>query len=494
VTFGSGHRSSSPWWVFSASSVGVILAGINSSTMDVGLATVARHFDASATAASWVLLSYLLASTALILAFGRVSDIVGRRTVYVLGLGLLTAASALCGFAPTIGWLIAFRVLQAIGAAALITNVVALLADAFPPHTLSRAYGLNLAVVSTAQMLGPTVGGLLVHSFGWRAAFWFNVPFGCVGLVWAAVVLRNSPTSSRREHFDFPGAVLSTLALAGLVLALSQGGAIGWTRWPVLLGLATCLLLFPLFVIAERRTEHPLIELRMLADRARALGYLATFLMAVARFSVVLLISLYLQAAVGLNPLQAGLKVIFVPIGLAVAAPISGHLVEHVSPRLLATCGLVVSAGGLAGLALLVSPRMSPAGLSACLLAVGGGTGLFMTPNTASIMAGVTARQRGVANGVRSALQNSGFVVSSALSLAIVTGGLSPVDKRAAYAGTLSHLSPASTGVFTHGYRVALLSMATACLVGAVASVLREPARDGGSDPVTDDLDEPVLA
>jgi MFS family permease len=274
-------------------------------------------------------------------------------------------------------------------------------------------------------------------------------------------------------------------------LALAEGGAIGWTSPPVIVGAAASVVLFPAFVMVERARSQPLLDLKMLADRERALGYLSNFLMAVARFSVVLLVSLYLQAAVGLNPLQAGLRVIAVPVGLAIAAPISGRLARRYEPRLLASAGIGLSAVGLGALSALISPGVGEIELAMCLFAVGAGSGLFMTPNTSSIMARVTKQQRGVANGVRSALQNSGFVVSSALSLAIVTGSLSAHEKKAAYAGTLSHLDETSTRLFTHGYRVALIAMCLTCVAGLVASVSRSSAsRDASASEHGDDIYE----
>jgi MFS family permease len=167
----------------SVTSLGVLLAAANTSTLDVALPVVARHFRASATAASWALLTYMLVNTVLILAFGRLADIVGRRRLYLAGLGTFTLASLACGFAPNILALDVLRGVQAIGAAAIITNTTAQLTDAFPRNLLATALGLNVAVAAASQVIGPVIGGAMASTWGWRAVFWFNVPTGVVGLV-----------------------------------------------------------------------------------------------------------------------------------------------------------------------------------------------------------------------------------------------------------------------------------------------------------------------
>ncbi len=174
------------WQVLSVTSLGVILTGLNSSTLEVGLPSVARHFQATPTQASWFLLSYLLVNTVLILVFGRLADMVGRAPALRQRPRTFTVASLGCGFAPSAWALIGMRALQAVGASAIITNTTAQLTDAFPRRLLGTALGLNITVISAAQIAGPVVGGTLVTQLGWRWVFLFNVPVGVVGVFWAA--------------------------------------------------------------------------------------------------------------------------------------------------------------------------------------------------------------------------------------------------------------------------------------------------------------------
>ncbi|MFI6344235.1 MFS transporter [Streptomyces sp. NPDC050560] len=468
------------WRVLSVTSLGVLLSGTNTSTLDVALPVVARHFSANATQASWIVLSYMLVNTVLILVFGRVADIVGRRRLYFVGLGILTGASVLCGFAPNAVTLAAFRALQAVGAAAIITNTTALLTDAFPARLLSTGLSFNVTAAAAAQVAGPLVGGALASTLGWRAVFWFNVPVGIVGLLWAARTLRPDRGGRRREPFDQVGAVLTFTLIGGLVLALSEGGALGWSSPPVLVGAGLCVVSLPLFLWTQRRRPYPMLDLTMFADRARSMAYASTLLMSVARFAVVLLIALYLQAATGADPFQAGLRVIPVAAGMSLASPLAGRLAARYPTRWVSSAGMAIAAAGLAVLAATLSPTLGYPVIGGCLLAVGVGSAVFLTPNTSSIMGGVEPGRRGIANGVRSMLQNTGYVVSTALSLAIVTSPLAPHEKRAAYAGTLSRLSGAALDAFTTGYRVALTVLAGTCLLGMLLSLTRNAGRRVG--------------
>lgn len=468
------------WRVLSVTGIGVLLSGANTSTLDVALPTVARHFNATATEASWMLLSYMLVNTGLIVAFGRLADIVGRRRLYLAGLAVFTVGGLACGFATNAAELDAMRALQAVGAASIVTNTTALLADAFPPEILSLGLGLNVTLVSAAQVVGPLLGGLLATTLGWRAVFWFNVPTGVVGLVWAAISLRRSPRSGEpREPFDLIGGVLSFAVLGSLVIALSEGGALGWTSPPVVAGAIVFAVTTPVFLLVQARRRHPLVDLRMFADKERSMAYLAAFLLSLARFALVLLIALYLQAADGVDPFQAGLRVIPVAIGMMLASPVAGALAHRYSVRLLSTAGLALTGLGLAVLAALLRPHLPYALMALALLVIGAGSGLFLAPNTSSIMASIPARRRGIANGIRSMMQNSGYVVSVALSLAIVTSPLAAHAKKAAYAGTLSSLRGGELGAFTAGCRVALLVLAAATVAGMVVSLRRNPPPAG---------------
>ncbi|MFE3956025.1 MFS transporter [Nocardia sp. NPDC059091] len=453
--------------------LGGFLSAINNSIMAVALPTVSRHFHATASAASWIALSYMMVATVLVLVFGRVTDMLGRRRMYLGGLGLLTLGSALAGLAPNVSALICCICLEGVGAAALLSNITALITDSFPVGKLSTALGINATIAAVAQVLGPVIGGVLASGLDWRAVFWFNVPIGLIGLLWAWRSLSPTPAHAHGESFDYSGAVLSALGLGGLILALSEGGTAGWTSVSVLLGLVLFVVCTPAFLILQTRRQHPLLDLSLFGDQARNLAYLSLFLIAMAYYAVVLLMSLYLQAALGMAADQAGFRVLFVAVGMAIASPIAGRLQARFTARTLASAGLAATALALLMLAILINPRLNDAALGACLLVIGAGAGFFMTPNTSAIMSSVSAERRGIANGFRQAVQNAGWTLSTALSLTIVTISLPGPLKKAAYAGNVGTLDQHTLQGLTAGYRWALVILGIVCIAGLIASLAR---------------------
>ncbi|ANQ71277.1 hypothetical protein AOT96_10715 [Rhodococcus sp. 008] len=415
----------------------------------------------------------MLVTTVLVFVFGRVADMIDRRRLYLGGIAVLTAGSLLCGLAPNINWLIFFRCLQAVGAAALLCNITALITDSFPARRLATALGINATIGALAQVVGPALGGALTSGLGWRAVFWFNIPFGLIGLVWAWIILRPNAARLRREPFDYLGASLSTAALGGFVLALSEGGSLGWSSAPVISGLALFAISAPLFLVVQARRRHPLLNLDLFSNWGRSMAYLALFLMSMAYFAVALLMSLYLQAASGMTPYQAGLHVLYVALAMAITAPMAGRLLARFSARAISSTGLALTAIGLFALAGAINPAMNSVVLASCLLLIGAGVGLFTTPNTRAIMGSVLAHRRGIANGVRQTAQNAGFAISTAMALAIVTSGLPSPTKQAVYTGTVSGLDSDTVTAFSSGFKWALLALGTTCVLALIASLSR---------------------
>jgi EmrB/QacA subfamily drug resistance transporter len=467
-------RSHNPWTVFSATSTGVVAVFLNISGVNVALPTIARELGASAAQSSWVLLSYMLVTTALILAIGRLADIVGRRPLYLAGYVVFTLATAACALATGPELLIAARTVQAVGAAALVTNTTALLTDTFPAASLGKGLGLNATVAAVTQALGPLAGGAATTWLGWRGTFLVTLPICLVGLVWSVAVIPRTPRSTAaRERFDVLGAVVSTLALAATLLTLSpdvlaEMGA-GGTVPAALCGLVA-LLLWVVFVSLQRRRTSPLVDLGVLLHRMRGPLYAAVLLNAAAQYAVVVLASLVLQSTGRHDALAAGLLVSPLALGTTIAAVVAGNLVGRVPARTLVTVGSALVLGGTALLAVVLAPDGGYAPVLVGLFAVGAGTGLFMTPGTSLLMLTVPATQRGIANGVRSALQNVGFLLSTAVALGVATSGLSGTARSDAYAGTLA-AGPAVVGAFGDGVRAALVVLSVIAFLALVACV-----------------------
>jgi len=462
-----------PWLVLSVTSLGVLLSVLNLSTLNVALPEVATHFHASGVASNWILLSYMLVNTIFILVFGKLADIFGRRKMYLFGLTEFTVVSFLCGLAPNVWVLIVLRALQALGGALIITNTTPLITDAFPAKRLGTGLSINVLVASVSQLFGPVVGGFLVYHFGWRWVFWFNVPVGIIGVIWAFFTLRSIPGDAKGEKVDWGGNIAAFLGLGGLILALSEGGVIGWSNTLVWAGLIFFVVFSILFLWVERHAKFPMIDFKLFHDRPYAMANLATFFNSLARSSVVLLIALFYQVVYSENPFTAGLKVIPVTIGMIIGSIIVGPLTTKYSARVLSTLGLFGTCIGMLILVWKIGIDASLVWMSLGQLLIGVGTGIFQTPNTQSIMLTVPHERRGVANGIRSMLQNMGAVISTALSLMIVTSVLPLHLKEAIYAGAGAHLAASDTQLIANGYRIAFMIMLFLTLFAIATSYLR---------------------
>ncbi len=467
-----------PWLVFSATSLSAILVMLNLGALNVALPAISRHYQTSAALSSWILLSYMLVNTILILIFGQLSDVFGRRNFFLIGTAIFTVSSFAVGFAPNIWIFIVLRIIQAAGGALIITNNSALISDAFPKDLLGKGLSMNVLVASSAQLLGPVVGGAIATTFGWRWVFWSGVPIGVIGLVWGLFVLRKLPSIGSRKPIDLVGGGLLFLALSGLILGLSEGGSLGWTSPFVLVSFVTFIILMPIFIFVELKSVSPMFDFSLFRDLSYAMGNVSAFLNAFTRVSVVLLVSLYMQSVQHYSASWAGLGVLPVTIGMLVASIFVGNLSNRYSARILSTVGLGISVIGLVELIFGMQP-MTPYWINGFgMFGVGFGSGIFMTPNTKAILTAVPFDQRGFANGLRSMLQNMGQVLSTALSLTIVAAALPSRLKDAVVGGTLKTLPLHDQHLMTIGYKWAFLTLLVATILGVMASYSR-----GGRQP-----------
>ncbi|MEW9697571.1 MFS transporter [Paenibacillus sp. SI8] len=462
-----------PWFVLSVTSLGAFLVLINIGTLNVALPELSQQFHANATASSWILLSYMLVNTILILIFGQISDIFGRSRMYLIGMAIFTVSSLLLGFAPNVEILILLRIVQAAGGALVVTNTTPLITDAFPQSQLGTGLGLNILSASVAQVLGPVVGGMVTTAWGWRWVFWSNVPFGIIALIWGFWILREKSLTRPHSKVDGYGGIMIFVALAGLIIALSEGGELGWGDLQVIGGFAVFAILTPLFLWHEHRSASPLLDLSLFESWTFGMGNIATFFNSFARTAVALLFALYYQFAFHQNALDAGLRILPITIGMLVISPIAGMLTKRVAIRVLASLGILISTAGLLLLLLVVGGNFTY-GVTACgMLLIGIGTGLFLTPNTTEIMSSVPEQSRGVANGLRSMLYNLGQVLSTALSLTIVGAALPVHLKNVLYSGKNNAISTVDFAFVIHGYRWVIIALIGTSLLALAASWFR---------------------
>ncbi|MEU0565275.1 MFS transporter [Nonomuraea sp. NPDC005983] len=464
------------WRVCSVTSLGLVLIGVAGSTLNVALPAVVRHFHADPFQSGWILLSFLLVNTASLVFFGRVADLLGRREVYLAGFALFTVASLLAGLSPDVWFLVAMRVLQAVGSAMILANGTVIITDAFPPDRLSQGMGVYIGTLSVAQLAGPTLGGLIAETAGWQWIFWVNVPAGLLALGWGAMILRKVPRGPK-EPVDALGNALVFAALSAALMALSEAGSGGLSSPLVLGGSAVFVALVPLIVLVERRASHPVLDLRLFGGRMLACANLASFCNAVARAALILVVALYFQAARGVDAFTAGLSVLPVPVGMALASPIAGSLGRRVSPYALSVGGCLMSAAGLATLMLTADPATPYWIIGVGLFVAGCGSGTFLTGNTTQVMRALPSGSLGVVNGFRLMVMNVGIVLSVGLSLSVLAGSVGPQLRAQVYAATLARLSPVAVDQLMGGFQHTYAVLFAVALAGAALAALARDAR-----------------
>ena len=459
------------WWALSCTSLGMLLATVNSGTLIIALPDLERALGTSLLALVWVILVYMIVSTVLVLTAGRMSDLFGRKRAYIAGFVVFSLASLGAGFAHGGGELIGWRVLQGLGGAFLFANSSAIVTDAFPKEELGLAMGTNTMVGAVGLVIGPVLGGALV-AVSWHWVFWFNVPFGLAGSIWAAIALHELGQLDEERRLDIAGTIVYVLGLSGLVFGLSRGGLSGWTDPLVLAGFAAAAVLLPLFVVLESRVRAPMLDLDIFRDRLFAAASGAALLNGLLRFALLFLFVFYFQGPLGYSPIEAGVRLAPMALAMVVSAPIAGWIADRRGSRSLAFLGMVVTAVGLA-LMTTLGPGSSYWYAAAWLALVGVGSGMFNSPNTSAMMGVVAPNRRGVAAGARTMLQNTGAVISISFVLAIVTAGIPKTVLFKIFSGVKSGLPPDQVNAFIGNMHLALWVLAACSVVGALVSLLR---------------------
>jgi EmrB/QacA subfamily drug resistance transporter len=462
------------WWALSCTSVGMLLATVNSGTLIIALPDLERSLHTSLLSLVWVILAYMIASTVLVVTAGRLSDLFGRKKAYVAGFVVFSAASLGAGFAGDGTELILWRIAQGIGGAFLFANSAALVTDAFPARQLGLAMGTNTMVAAVGLVLGPVLGGVLV-TISWHWVFWFNVPLGLAASAWAAFVLRELARPDAVRGLDIPGGLVFVTGLTGLVLGISRGGLTGWTDPVTIVGLIVGVVLLPVFVLIERHGRAPMLDLSIFRNRLFSAATGAAFLNGLSRFALMFVFVFYFQGAQGDDPVTAGVKLAPMAIGMLISSPLAGIWADRHGSRALAVGGMLVGALGLA-LMTTLQPESPYWQSSLWLLLVGIGSGMFNSPNTAAMMGTVPAQRRGIAAGTRTMVQNTGAVISIAFVMAVVTASIPKEVLFKIFSGISSGLSDARLAPFIHNMHVALWVLAATSVVGAGVSLMRPSA------------------
>jgi len=452
--------------------VGVLMAGLDSRIVIVGLPQVAASLHADAEQAIWITQAYVLGSTVALLLIGRISDIVGRVKLYTSGFGVFTFGSLLTSLAVNPAQVIAFRAIQGLGSAILFTNSAAMIVDATPADELGLSLGINQVAFRMGSMAGLTVSGIILSVLDWRALFYVNVPIGVFGTAWARFRLREVAKLERGAPIDWGGFAAFTIFILFLLIALTLAAYGVAEVATVAVLLVVSILALVAFVVVERSQKHPLLDLKLLRIREFTGGVAAQLLNAVAFGAVLLLVSLYFQLVLRKSPLEAGLLIIPMDIATLAAGPLSGRLSDKYGHLPFTTAGLATISLSLVLFA--TTDANTPYSLFVVyLILFGAGLGFFASPNISSIMGSVPPERRGIASGFRATFFNVGYTISLNLAILITTFTVPYALVTQVIGSGGIGISEADRILFAQGLKTTYLSLAGLNTLAILPSMLR---------------------
>jgi len=468
-----------PWITFALVAVGTFMIMLDASIVNICLPVIAQTFHTQVGGAmEWVIIAYLVTIAATLLTFGRLSDMVGRKPLWLAGIALFTIGSGICGAANSLPLLIAARAFQGLGGALIFSTSLAIIADAFPVENRGLAMGCNVVVIGLGSSVGPILGGIITEHWSWRWIFYVNIPVGIIGFVGAQKVLRDT-FGTIRQQFDLPGAVLFAAVFAPLTLMLSFASEWGWTSWRSLLCFVVSLVALLALPVVERRAADPIIHVRLLRNSVFTSSLFTMTLGMLALFAVGFILPFYFEELRGFSAAKSGLLLTAMPLSLAVMAPLSGSLADRFGSRWLASGGLAIACLGLCAVAQL-DAQSSDWGIIWPLLLTGTGQGLFMTPNARALMTSAPASERGESSGLLGTGRVLGQSLSVALAGAIFTGlggaaaGRTLLAAKALRSGVTDDIIAAQISFLT-GFHATLLACAGVAAVGILTALVRGP-------------------
>ncbi|MCC6178669.1 MAG: DHA2 family efflux MFS transporter permease subunit [Chloroflexi bacterium] len=470
-------RGISKWAILTLVAIGSFMTTVDSSIVIISLPAIARSFGAPlAGTIEWVVIAYLLVIATVLLTFGRLSDMIGRKPIFAAGLAIFTLGSGFSGAAPSLSILIVARAIQGLGGALIFAPSVALITDAFPPSEHGKAIGLNAIAVALGISTGPTLGGLITEHLTWHWIFYVNLPVGVAGLI---ATLRILPTTRHApQRFDPLGAILLGLGLGATTLGLSFGSEWGWTSPQLIATVAVGIVGLVLLIIVEQRIESPTIHLALFRDRVFASAMVSLVLTFLALFAVSFLMPFYLEDLRGFSTQKSGLLLTPMSLVLGVIGPFSGALADRFGSRWLTAGGLTIACVGLVTLTQL-DVNTSIVGIIWRLALTGSGIALFQTPNNRALMTAAPRSEQGEASGLLATGRVVGQSVSVAFAGAVfaIMGGSEAANALVIAQEAGRTLPPDQLMVlqqtFVLAFRYALFASAIVAAVGILTSLVR---------------------
>ena len=459
------------WLIFFMVAIGIFMATLDGSIVNIALPSIMADLRVPLATIQWVTMIYLLTVTSLLLSFGRLSDIQGRRMVYSLGLCLFSFGSFFCGIAPSAHWLIGARFFQGLGAAMTMACTPALIVDTFPETERGRAIGMMGAVVASGLTAGPVLGGLLIYYFFWRSIFYINVPIGLLTAAGVFFLLKGSKADiTRQETFDWPGAVLLAILLGSLLMGITHAYDWGYFSLPTLSLIAISILAATCLIYVETRVKHPILSRSLFAIRLFSMPIIAAVILFVCLFALVFLMPFYLIHPGGYPVNVVGGIMACIFISLFVVSPFSGALYDRIGSRLLCTLAMAIISCSLFSLSTIPANasffsiiwRLSLAGI---------GTALFLPPNSAAAFSAVSPESRGVASATVAAARNLGMVLGVAIAGAIFNSVFFTLSNGL----SLKEYHPSLEEIFMESFHIVMLAGGFIAILGMIIAFLRGP-------------------
>jgi EmrB/QacA subfamily drug resistance transporter len=476
------YRSSAGRWVIAASVMGSSIAAIDATVVGIALPTIGRGFAVGVAALQWVVTGYYLTLASLLLLGGSLSDRFGRRRVFSIGVVWFALASAACGLAPNVGFLVAMRLLQGVGGALLVPGSLAILQASFAPDDQGQAIGAWSGLGGVATAAGPLLGGYLISAASWRWIFFLNVPVAAAALALTARHVPESSDPAATGAVDLGGAAFAVVGLGGLAYGLIEGPSRGWSSGTVVASLALSLTSLVAFWLTERRVQQPMMPLALFRRRQFSATNGVTFVVYAALGGALFLLPVELQIASRYSPLESGLALLPVTVIMLAFSARSGRLASRIGPRLQMSLGPLVLAVSLLMLTRAAEGRSYVSFVLPAVLVLGIGVAIMVAPLTATAMASAGSEHAGVASAVNNDVARIGGLIAVAVlpSVAGITG--------------MSYLHPAQ---LSGAFRTAMVISALACGVGAAVAALAvtNPAHDHetGTECLHCGLDGPPL-
>jgi MFS family permease len=402
--------------VLLVSTFAAFLTPFLTSAVNLALPSIGKELHANAISLGWVISSFILTSAIFLLPFGRLGDIIGRKKIFTLGILLFTISTFLIIFTHSIISLIILRIFQGFSSAMIFGTSMAILTSVFQPGERGRAIGINITATYLGLSLGPVIGGLLTHYFGWRSIFAFLVPFGIISLILIQRKIKTEWAEAVGEKFDWRGSIIYGIALASFMWGFSKlPSSLGW------ICIIVALLMAGVFLIFENKISTPVFDIRLImGNRVFALSGIAALINYSATSAIGFFISLYLQYLKGLDARTAGLIMISQPIAMTLLSPVAGKLSDKRNPGAIASVGMGITASGLI-LLCFITESTPDYFIVLLLLLMGIGFGLFSSPNSNAIMSSVEKRHLGVASGVVGTMRMVGQMMSMGIAMMLIS-------------------------------------------------------------------------